>query len=94
MTTWVNGAETDLPDGTVYTAANSNANGEGFTFTPSRSLGGSVTVSTNAPIFGTRSVMFSAPAASDVARGSISGLFSSTNVVLDFAFRTDRKSVV
>jgi hypothetical protein len=88
MTTWVNGMETGLAAGTAVTTANSSANGEGFAWSPTTTTTGTVQTSTTSPLFGTRSVVFAAPVTGDVARGLITGIFTSTALTVDLAFRT------
>lgn len=87
MATWVNGMETGQPAGTPVTLANSGL-GEGFSWTPVVTATATIQTSTTTPLFGTRSVVLAAPVTGDVARGAVTGLFSTTNLVVDLAFRT------
>jgi hypothetical protein len=80
--------ETGYAAGTAVTLANSDDNGAGFAWTPEDAGTGTVQTSTTSPLFGTRSVAFAAPVTGDYARGSVTGLFSTENLVLDLAFRT------
>jgi hypothetical protein len=88
MTDFLYTAETGLADGTSVTLANSDDGTAGFAWTPTKAAGGAITFSTSSPLRGALSVMFSAPATTDVARADITGLFSTMNFVGDLAFHT------
>lgn len=95
MSNWLYTAETGLSDGTDVTPANSGIGTAGFAFDLVSKVGtGTVKYSTANPLRGALSLEFKAPVTNDVGRVEISTLFSSSNIVLDIAFRTPTFSSV